>query len=198
MEKTKSRKEIPLQRRQQILAAAKELFSRSGYHGVTVDAIAERAGISKGNLYWYFKSKQDIFQMLFDDVVDNLTMSAGGIMGSDSSPKEKLRALTRSHLEAAETNPEAVVLMFQISAQQELNDMVSSGYSQWMKQYVEFLTPLFAALGNRNPELVAMLYTTTLDGLMAMVVMSHGNYDKDSIMAVIEERFISFRGNQDE
>ena len=112
-------------------------------------------------------------------------MSAEGVIDGDASPQEKLRALTKSHLEAAESSPEAVLLMLQISAQQELNDMVSSGYSQWMNSYVEFLTPLFAGLGDKNPELVARLYATTLDGLMAMVVMSHGNYDKESIMAVI-------------
>lgn len=135
--------------------------------------------------------------MLFGDVLDHMIMPAEGIIESDLSPQEKLRALTVSHLEAAESSPEAVLLMLQISAQQELNDMVSSGYSQWMNSYIEFLTPLFAALGDKRPELVAMLYATTLDGLMAMVVMSHGNYDKESIIAVVEERFISFRRDHD-
>ncbi|MCJ7521327.1 MAG: TetR/AcrR family transcriptional regulator, partial [Dehalococcoidia bacterium] len=61
METPVRRKNIPPQRRQQIFEAAAELFSHSGYHGVTVDAIARRAGISKGNLYWYFNSKREIF-----------------------------------------------------------------------------------------------------------------------------------------
>jgi len=191
-----SRKDIPPQRRKQILDAAKELFSRSGYHGVTVDAIAERAGISKGNLYWYFKSKRDIFHLLFDDIVENLTMPSWKVIESDSAPQEKLRAIARIHLETAEANPEAVCLMLQLASQQELNNMVSSEYSLWIRHYIELLTPLFAAMGEKDAEAVAILYATTIDGLMALVVMGSGIYDKEKIMAVIEERFISFRGSK--
>ncbi len=197
MERPVQRKDIPSLRRKQILAAATELFCRSGYHGVTVDAIAERAGISKGNLYWYFKSKQDIFHLLFDDLVEQLTLPAGKIIESDAPPREKLRAITKSHLEAAEANPDAVSLMLQIAGQQELNEIVSSGYAMWMRHYINFLTPLFAAIGEKNPEAVATLYAATIDGLMGLVAMGPDIYDKEKIMAVIEERFISFGGEQD-
>ena len=63
-----------------------------------------------------------------------------------------------------------------------------------MGRYIEFLIPLFAAMGEKSPEAVATLYLTTLDGLMAMVVMGPHVYDKEKIMSVIEERFIDFRG----
>jgi AcrR family transcriptional regulator len=192
--KTKlKRKDIPPQRRKQILDAAKALFAHRGYHGVTVDAIAAWAGISKGNLYWYFKSKQDILHLLFDDIVEQLTGPSGVILNSDISPQDKLRAFALSHLHAAEAYPDAVSLMLQIAGQQELKDMVSSGYSLWMRHYVDSLTPLFTVLGEENPETIAMLYATTIDGLMAMVAMGPGMYDNEKIMTIIEERFISFR-----
>ena len=197
MNKKLKRRDIPPQRRRQILDVARALFARGGYHGVTVDAIAAWAGISKGNLYWYFKSKQDILHLLFNDIVEQLTKPSGIILKSDISPQDKLRAFALSHLHAAEAYPDAVSLMLQIAGQQELKDMVSSGYSLLMRHYVDSLTPLFAAIGEKNPETVATLYATTIDGLMAMVAMGQGLYDKEKIMAVIEERFISFRGNQD-
>ncbi len=194
---TQLRKDIPPRRRKQILNAARALFARSGYHGVTVDAIATWSGISKGNLYWYFKSKQDILQLLFDNIIENLTTPWQVILKSDISEQDKLRAFARSHLEAAEAHPESVSLMLQISGQQELNDMISSGYSLWMRHNIDSLTPLFVAMGEKEPETVATLYATTIDGLMAMVAMGQGLYDKEKILAVIEERFISFGGKKD-
>lgn len=47
-------------RRHQILDTAKRCIARQGYHQTTMDKIAEEAGLSKGALYWYFKSKDDI------------------------------------------------------------------------------------------------------------------------------------------
>lgn len=47
-------------RREEILAAAGDLFSRRGFHGTTVPAIAHAAGISAGLIYYFFPSKDDI------------------------------------------------------------------------------------------------------------------------------------------
>ena len=192
-----SRKDIPPQRRKQIVDAARALFARSGYHGVNVDTIATWSGISKGNLYWYFKSKQDILYLLLDDIIDNLSMPWQVILESDLSAQDKLRAFARSHLEAAEAHPNAVSIMLQIAGQQELRDMVSSEYSLWMRNNIDVLTQLFVDMGEKDAETVATLYATTIDGLMAMVAMGQGLYDKEKILAVIEERFISFGGKKD-
>ncbi|MBI3814338.1 MAG: helix-turn-helix transcriptional regulator, partial [Nitrospinae bacterium] len=47
-------------RRKQILESAIRCISRQGYHQTTMDDIASEAGLSKGALYWYFKSKDEI------------------------------------------------------------------------------------------------------------------------------------------
>jgi AcrR family transcriptional regulator len=53
-------------RRDQILDAAVKLFVAQGYENSTVDEIAKEAGLSKGSIYWYFKSKLDILFELTD------------------------------------------------------------------------------------------------------------------------------------
>ena len=197
METPTKRKDIPPQRRVQILAAAAELFSHGGYQGVTVDAIARRAGISKGNLYWYFGSKREIFQLLFDDIFERFGPPVQKIIESDEPPRQKLRALTRTLFEIAEANPEAMYLILQIAGQPELREMVSSEYSQLMRRYIDFVTPLFAAMGEEKPEDTAIVYVAILDALMALVVMGPDIYDRERIVAVLEERFISFGREKD-
>ena len=49
--------EHKLQRRDEIMAAAKEVFARKGFHATTVADIAKRAGLAYGSVYWYFDSK---------------------------------------------------------------------------------------------------------------------------------------------
>lgn len=53
--------------RERVLAAAEAVFAESGFRGATMAAIAERAGISTGNVYRYFPSKEDLFETLFPE-----------------------------------------------------------------------------------------------------------------------------------
>src|ERR1043166_4398163 len=51
-----------LGKRAAIMAAAKQLFSKHGLDGVSMDALADKAGVSKLTLYSHFKSKDELFQ----------------------------------------------------------------------------------------------------------------------------------------
>ncbi len=53
---------------ERILACAIELFVRHGYQGTTVEAIAARAGLTKGAIYFYFKTKDAVLMRLLDEV----------------------------------------------------------------------------------------------------------------------------------
>jgi TetR/AcrR family fatty acid metabolism transcriptional regulator len=59
-----------ISRRQQILAAAVEVFSDKGYHAARVEEIAHRAGIGKGTVYQYFRTKKDLFQEVVREGMD--------------------------------------------------------------------------------------------------------------------------------
>jgi AcrR family transcriptional regulator len=81
------------ERAEQIFAAAYELFAAQGYHRTSMDAIAERAGVAKGTLYWYFKSKRELFIALFHHVTMGLINPwAPTEEGAYISPTERLKA----------------------------------------------------------------------------------------------------------
>jgi len=194
---TVKRKDIPPQRRKQIIDAALELFAHSGYHGVTVDAIAQRAGISKGNLYWYFRSKQEIFQLLIDHIVERVFTLVAEIMESDEPPRDKLRALAQGCLDAADADSRAVHLMWQIVTHPELKDLLSSEFRLWFDPFIDHLTRLFTQIGEKEPEGVAMLYAFTLDALIFLVIVSPDIYDREKLMAALEYKFINAIGGED-
>ncbi|MFN2235991.1 MAG: TetR/AcrR family transcriptional regulator, partial [Anaerolineales bacterium] len=51
------RPDVSEQRKDQILDAAATVFAKKGVHESRMDDIVEKSGLSKGSLYWYFKSK---------------------------------------------------------------------------------------------------------------------------------------------
>ncbi len=61
---------IQREKTEAILAAALDIFSTHGFHGATLDQIAEAAGLSKPNLLYYFASKDDIHRALLERLLD--------------------------------------------------------------------------------------------------------------------------------
>jgi AcrR family transcriptional regulator len=189
------RKDIPPQRRRQILNSARELFANSGYHGATVDAIAHHAGISKGNLYWYFKSKQEIFCLLFDDVAEKLYLPFQRVLDSDKSAREKLYELAQESLDSAESNRELMHLLWQIAAQPELQELLSAGYSYWLSPFLSVPKQLFEEIGDNKPGDTALLYGLTLDAVMFLATIGPDFYHKEKLLSAISEKFLIPGGN---
>ena len=69
--------EAKQQKGQKILEAAKELFFNKGYYGITIEMITEKAGVSTGTFYLYYKNKIEIYKALqnegLDILVDKIT-----------------------------------------------------------------------------------------------------------------------------
>ena len=76
-----------------ILKSAAKAFRRLGYHGATVEQIAAALHMKKGNLYYYFKNKEEILFACHQYSLDRLAVLLEEIQRSDSGPQEKLRQL---------------------------------------------------------------------------------------------------------
>lgn len=64
------RTRIQQEKREQILQAALDVFSTNGFRGSTIDQIAEAAGMSKPNLLYYFRGKEDVHETLMQRLLD--------------------------------------------------------------------------------------------------------------------------------
>jgi TetR/AcrR family transcriptional regulator len=76
-----------------ILKAAARAFRKLGYHGATVEQIATALHMKKGNLYYYFKNKEEILFACHQYSLDRLTQLLDDIEQSGKRPDEKLRRL---------------------------------------------------------------------------------------------------------
>ena len=64
MNQLSRREQKKIDNRNAIFEAAEELFSTRGFQGTTLEAISERTGLSKGTVYLYFKSKEELYLMV--------------------------------------------------------------------------------------------------------------------------------------
>lgn len=85
------------ERREQILACARDVFADKGYHAVTVDDIVARVEVARGTFYLYFPDKRAVFEALVDGFFETVTGAIKSIdLESASPPLAQLRAnLTR-------------------------------------------------------------------------------------------------------
>ena len=79
--------------RVEILKAAAAAFRKLGYHGATVEEIAAALHMKKGNLYYYFRNKEEILFACHQYSLDRLLQILDDIEHSGVSPEQKLRRL---------------------------------------------------------------------------------------------------------
>jgi AcrR family transcriptional regulator len=89
-------------RRDSILSAAREVFSRLGFAAATVEDVAEQAGIGKGTLYLYFRSKEEIYLACLVEEAHKLMRQTREELSRAGDFRAKLRAFFRIRFEFCE------------------------------------------------------------------------------------------------
>ncbi|MEO8773900.1 MAG: TetR/AcrR family transcriptional regulator [Gelidibacter sp.] len=79
---------------QQILDAAKNVFQSKGMDGARMQEIADKAGINKAMLHYYYRSKQLLFEAVFKNAFALLAPQLNIILNDDSSIEDKIRSFT--------------------------------------------------------------------------------------------------------
>ena len=102
----RTRRRTPTQARNEarILDAALDVFSAAGFHGATIDAIAERAGMSKPNLLYYFSGKEEMHAALLEGLLA-AWLEPLRALDPAGEPLAELRAYLRRKLAMALSHP---------------------------------------------------------------------------------------------
>ena len=114
------------QRREAILDAALEVFAQSGFHGSSIDEIAQAAGVSKALIYEHFPSKRDLHVSLLErhtqEIFERLAESA-----ATSDPGEvRLRAGVDAFLEFVERRRDAFRMLFRDAVEPDVAEILAS------------------------------------------------------------------------
>jgi TetR/AcrR family transcriptional regulator len=90
---------------QKILAAAKKIFTLKGLDGARMQDIADEAGINKALLHYYFRSKDKLFEVIFNEAFTRFLPRLNHVIESDMPLFEKIEKFTGHYIDMAIENP---------------------------------------------------------------------------------------------
>jgi len=140
-EKLPRREREKLRQRQEMLAAAFDLFSQKGYHNVSMHEIAEQAEFAIGTLYKFFQNKEDLYKALVLEQCDKFEEAIGRAIEKPGDAVEKLRNYVRTKGERFRGNLPFVRLYLAESRGASFN--IKAGLDEEVrKRYYAFLERL--------------------------------------------------------
>ena len=89
----------------QILNAAKSIFQKKGMDGARMQEIADEAGINKAMLHYYYRSKQLLFEAVFNNAFSLLAPQLNKILNDDSSIEDKVKNFTSNYISFISKHP---------------------------------------------------------------------------------------------
>ena len=88
-----------MSRKPDILKAAAELFAAKGYHATSTHEIAERAELSEGIIFYYFKTKEHIMMGILEDIFEAYLIGTYEAMENVANGWEAIKAFIEIHFE---------------------------------------------------------------------------------------------------
>ena len=111
-------------RRQQIIVAAKKVFSEKGFNKATMDDIAGEAELSPGTLYLYFKNKEELYASLSLRILHYRHIRVEHVAKSQElGPIEKLDAMIDAMYDVYEFDPLVIINMFHLQSSETLRNL---------------------------------------------------------------------------
>jgi len=179
-----------------ILAAAAEAFDAHGYAATTIDEVAARAGISKGSVYNYFRSKQELFTQLFVDSIEPTEADSERMIEDLSAPAATLARLIGYWYRELSRHQKLgrLTLEFWANAARqeeggELNRLLRQTHRRWVERIKRILargieTGDFRA--DLDLERAAWTLVGQFDGLMLHRIMDIGMEVDEALLASLE------------
>lgn len=90
---------------EQIIEAARKIFTRKGLAGARMQDIADEAGINKAMLHYYYRSKDALFELVFSEALDKMIGRMNVILEGELSFEEMIRALVENYIQQIGDNP---------------------------------------------------------------------------------------------
>ena len=115
-------------RRNQILDAATKVFVRQGFQHARMDDIVEESGLSKGTLYWYFKSKEDIINAILHRLFTGDLENLESLVQAEGTASERLVQLTNDRVIGLKRMSSLVPIIFDFYA--------VAVHQQWVQQFI--------------------------------------------------------------
>jgi AcrR family transcriptional regulator len=180
--------EIREQKISLIMHTALELFASEGYHTASISMIAKTAGISKGLMYNYFESKEDLILAIIGNGVNILTESLDynrdGLLN-----EEEFEYFIDEIFRILQENPDYWKLYFSTMMQPAVYRLVTAKYPDFLPPLKKLIEEHFQRKGVADPEAEATCLDAMLDGIFLHYVLNPAEFPLERIKTIVLDRF---------
>ena len=176
-------------RKQEILAAATAVFAQKGFAGASMDDIVRASGISKGGLYWHFKSKDELIAAILSQFFDQEMAALDALLQTAGTAPQKLQQLGQQIIADVSQMSELLTISLEFYALAARRQSVRLELQRYFQQYGNTLATLIQAgidEGAFDPAVSAQQAALNLiaqfEGLVLLWAVQGGNFDLEQQM----------------
>ncbi len=183
--------------REEILQSAEDLFARKGYHETSMDDIVKESGLSKGAIYGYFDSKQEIFLALSDKCIESELGAIRSVLSPDDSASKKLETSIEIHFDGIEDSIEVCRMNLECWTEspriESLHQRIKSRYEMIHKFIADMISEGIKKGEFRqdiDPDALSSIIHATIDGLNLQRATTGQDFDWQKIKSTFLTVFV--------
>ncbi len=173
-------------RREQILEIALQVFASSGFHGASMNEVAEAVGVTKPVLYQHFDSKRDLYQALIDDVGERLIGSITKAVVEATDGKSQTELGFRAYFRWVADDHDAFRFLFGSGTRRD--DEFNAAVQRITAQAAAAIAPLIAVdIDVAHRTTLAHALVGLAEGASRLLVERGDEFDPDEIAKVVSD-----------
>lgn len=181
-------KEVKQKKESLIIETALFRFSEDGYKSTSMESIAKKANISKGNLYNYFESKEALLESVLQHGLDQFSDYYEQI-GAEILSEAGFEKAIIDNFNMIKSNKLFWKLYFNLVAQPKAQIIFGKIIGPFIESYMKVFETYFREKGDKNPDATALLLGSSIDGISLGYIMMGKMYPLDEIVKQLIEKF---------
>jgi len=178
-------------RKEQILMAALQLFGAKGYQNTSISDIAKKAELSKGLLYNYFESKEDLLNAVVLFAFRETTEVEHEMYDVKAkTPNQVFTTLLDEYFFMLKEQQDLIKLTLSLAVQVSAIPSVHETIMMVYNKLIEQLETIFINLEYKNPKKEAMLLGAMVDGIAIQYMLDIDNYPLQEMKELILKKYI--------
>jgi len=163
--------ELQDRRKEQIMSAALSVVVAKGYDQSRMDDIVEKSQLSKGAIYWYYKSKKEVYLSLVDHWFDQYSAGVMDTLQQQESASDQLKALFDFFIEQFDKNPAVFKLLVEFWRLAGLNPDFNAKLQQVYSDFLEYIIEIIKVgiangeFKNVEPRITALSILINIEGI---------------------------------
>ncbi|MBP6978894.1 MAG: TetR/AcrR family transcriptional regulator [Bacteroidales bacterium] len=190
----KQYEEIRENRKALIMETALELFANEGYYPTSISKIAKKAGISKGLMYNYFPSKEQLIREIIDQGIQDLLTTFDPDKDGVLTEME-FEFMINAIFGILQENIRYWRLYFSLIMQASVHPLVHEGFAKLVPRLLQTQVHYFEKKGVSDPVSEAIFFAAVLDGIAFNFIIDPDHFPVTKIKQLIIEKFNYINSN---